>query len=356
MKKIITNYYPAILWDIPVFGLKREVKSNLYKKEIATDENFTYIKSDLVESGLSTASMAEIWVLKYLPIVLAMYVLFSVNMYYPSMLGLSLASLFYAAYSIVKIKGSEFFANLGLFIFSITYIILYIAYFRELQGLKINAIINYAIQYSLMIFMFEKLVMDILLQKYKGWKKVDKVNLSYVKLFSAEDEKRDKALLIEYRKYFFGFLGTLAILTFILGGGEFYKKVMIKSLVETKIMAEDKNEKAILNQKSAKAMEERLLNQAKNLGIKISGSDIELLRTDFDKYIETRPIAYELVRVNENQEIAKASDGSEINIDFRDRRFITIPTFVQLNNGVYRWHFIYRGVVCIISNATARER
>lgn len=357
MKKvnILTNFYPAVLWDIPVFRNRDGVKSGLYKKIVESDENFTQIKSDLIESGLSSASVFEIWVVKYLPAVLLMAFVFSANLYYPSMLGLMSASLLYIAYYVIRDKGSAFFANFFLLSLFVIFIISYISNYLIFSKLHINGVASYTVQYFIVIFILERVLADIYSSGFKGWKKVDKVNLGYVKIYDESREIIAKNKKSIFRKYFFGFLGVLAVVTFILGGVEFYNKVMILSTVEQKIQKDTKTESEVLRLKSAKILEERLLNQSKILKFQIPKSDIELLREDFDKYVESRPIAYEKVVINTSAKMVYVRDGSPFIIDFTSKKFIAPICMVKKSkDGKFRWHFIYNKQEVVVMNVEAR--
>lgn len=357
MKKvnILTNFYPAVLWDIPVFRNRDGVKSGLYKKIVESDENFTQIKSDLIESGLSSASVFEIWVIKYLPAFLLMAFIFSVNLYYPSMLGLMSASLLYIAYYVIRDKGSVFFANFFLLSIFVVFIISYISNYLIFSKLHINSIASYTVQYFIVIFILERVLADVYAFGFKGWKKVDKVNLGYVKIYDKNTEMIAKNKKSIFRKYFFGFLGVLAVVTFILGGVEFYNKVMILSTIEAKIKQDTKTETEVLAVKNAKILEERLLNQAKILKFKIPKNDIELLREDFDKYVESRPIAYEKVVINQSAQMVHVRDGSPFTLDFSTKKFIAPICFVKkFKDGKFRWHFIYNKQEVVVMNVEAR--
>ncbi|MCK9532671.1 MAG: hypothetical protein M0R77_19465 [Gammaproteobacteria bacterium] len=352
---ILTNFYPAVLWDVPVFGNKKEVKSGLYKKRVESDEKFTQIKSDLIESGLSSASVFEVGVLKYLPPFLFLALIFSVNLYYPSMLGLMSASLAYIAYYVIKDKVSDFFANLFLFALFVFFIVLYASNYLLFSKLHINGVASYSIQYFVMFYILERVLVDIYLLGFKGWKKVDKANLSYVKIVDDNLEAKEKRGREVFRRWFFGFLGVVALLSFILGGAEFYNKVMIVTTIEKKLEKDEKTESEVLRLKSSKILEERLINQSKILKFKIPNSDIELLREDFDKYVATRPIAYEKVVINSTIQMVRARDGSPFKLDFSTKKFIAPVCFVKkYKDGKFRWHFMYSKQEVVIMNTEAR--
>jgi len=353
--KILTNFYPAILWDIPVFGRKKEVDSGLYYKTVGVDEKFTQIKSDLIESGLSSASVFEIGVLKYLAPLLFVAFIFSVNLYYPSMLGLMSASILYVTYYLIKDKGSDFFANFFLLSVFLIYLFSYFTNYIFLSKLHISGIASYSVQYFILFFILERVFSDIYLLGFKGWKKVDKAKLSYVKIIDEGFEAKEKRGKRVFRRWFFGFLGIVALLSFILGGAEFYNKIMILSTIEERIEKQTQLESEVLRLKDSKILEERLRAQAKVLGIKIPKSDLELLKKDFNKYVDTRPISYEKVRINSSTKMVNARDGSPFNLDFSVRKFIAPICMVKkYKDGKFRWHFVYDKQEVVIINVEAR--
>jgi len=352
-KTVITNLYPGVLWDTWV--MDKNIKSNLYKKEVEIDEKFTHLKSDLNESNLSRVTPVEYLIMKYLPIVIGMYLIFSVNLYYPSMLGMMVASILYPTYYIFKNKFNAFFANLFLMVLLIVFIISYVQNYSYFSELKIGAIVNYSFQYLIMLYLLERVFINIAIEDTKGWKKIDSLTLRYVKIFNKDKAASDEIKKKTYRKWYFGFLGFIAVITFILGGVEFYNKYRLHQKAQEIASSEIKQEKKVLRIKNSKVMKYRLENQAKKFGFTLPKKDVELLENDFEKYVETRPIAYEIVRLTRGNEIVRARDGVKVNIDFSRKKHLTTLTFVQKYKGEYRWHFRYNKETCVVVNSVARS-
>ena len=80
------------------------------------------------------------------------------------------------------------------------------------------------------------------------------------------------------------------------------------------------------------------------------------MHSDFEKYIKTKPIAYELVRVGKNNKLVKLKDGKEFKINFGDKPHLLFKCWVMIypKDGVYRWHLKYKGETLVIMNIKAR--
>lgn len=360
-KTIVTNFYPLILWDIRVFGSKNkeETSSNLHFKEayIEFDGNgiATSIKTNLVESSVSRGNYFEIAILKYLPIGILVFFLFDINLYYISMTGFFIGAFTYLVFFTLKKKSSAFFAYFFLLLSFFVYLGIMFAFPLETLKYKINWIVNYAVQYFLWLWVFEKVVMDIGTLDCMKWYKVDKFSTRYFK-FNGSSEKRDiigKSRIIS--NGFRIFILIIMFFTLFFGGVDLATKIDNDLKAKDKILVQDKNEREILRKKNARALKSLLESQSRKVGIKVhTDKDFELLENDFKSYIDTGVIAYELLQITPSSEFIEEASGRKIKIGF-ERPYYLVKSWVKkYKDGIFRWHFIFKGKVLVITNAKAR--
>lgn len=361
--KILVNYYLGVLWNTWVFGAKhRELaKSNLYYKEVelGRDGHVVSIKSDLIESGVSKANIFEIIVLKYLFIALFAYLLFNMNLYYTSMLGLFVGSFAYIGFYQLKKRVSDFFAWFFMLVLFCVYMFLFIGFPTWSFEHKLNWVINYSIQYFLWLYLFERVFIDIYTGDYKKWYKVDGLKLTYFKLVDDGDTKdfEDKAKV--GKRYFLFVTIIMMCIGLFFGGTDLAMKMYVSQEAQKVAMLKNNDELGIIGKKNADAMKRKLLAQSRELGIVAhTEDDLKLLDSNFDEYIKTKVIAYENVRISASNTFIDEVTGQNIMIQFSQQRpFYIVRAWVKMyKDGVYRWHFNSSDgkKVIVITNVKAR--
>ena len=355
--KTLINWYPGVLWDTPVFGRNKNfVPSNLYEKEAEIEfagDVATHIKTDLISSEVARANVFEVILLKYLPLLLFIYIGFNVNLFYPSMVGLCIASLVYLAFYQIKRRVSTFFAYVFLASAFLTYIFMFANNFTQFLQFNINNIGNYVIQYFIFLWILERLFIDIFSLNFMNVYKIKKLTLSYMQLnnesvVQIRTEKQKAA-----RRVFAIFLLVLAGFTFLMGGVDLMNKVAASSVAQEKILLQEKNERKIIQSRNASALKALLNQQSKEIGINKHGSkkQMELLEDDFEKYVRTQPIAYERLRLNLTTKLLNIKTGETIN----PARAGVVRSWVQNYKGVYRWHYEpIPGQIYVVMNTKAR--
>jgi|GEM_PF-6656217 len=359
-KNIATNYYPLLLWNMRVFGSKkREITpTNLVVKEADVEFDgsglVTSVKTDLVESGATKANVFEIVILKYLPIAALVFLLFNINLYYISMVGLFIGSFTYLGFLTIQKRVSAFFAYFFLLCSFFFYFAIIAAFPSESLTYKVNWIVNYALQYFLWLWLFEKVVIDIGMLDFMKWYKVDKFSTRYFKFVDEKPLVSWSSDLI--RKIYYGFIVVVMIFALFIGGSDLGMKIVSDMEVKEKILIEDKNERAILQDKNARALKKLIIEQSNELKVKVhTDEDLELLERDFNKYIQNEVIAYELLQITPGSKFVEEDTGEAVEIEFKRPYYLVKSWVKRYKDGAYRWHFAYRGKVLVITNAKARR-
>lgn len=362
-KNVLINFYPMLLWNTWVLGNKNRAltKTNFYEKEVEVNTDgsgeISSVKSDLLESAVRKANIFEVLIIKYLPIVVFTVLFLNLNLYYVSMVGLFLGTTAYLLYGQVKKYISEFFGNFMLLSLFIVYIVVLLLFPIDSFDLKVNWIVNYSVQYFLWIYMFERVFIDIYSLDFTKWYKLEKSTLTYFKI-NDNDEKDIYANSVSVAKKFFtGFLFVIMSVSLFLGGVDLATKILVKNEAENRVLTKTKDERKILQKRNAEALNMLLESQSKELGIRVhTKDDLALLHSDFEKYIKTKPIAYELVRVGKNNKLVNLKDGKEFKINFGNKSHLLFKCWVMMypKDGVYRWYLKYKGETLVIMNIKAR--
>lgn len=351
------NYYPGVLWNTPVFGKNRSVvASNIYEKDAELEyvgNSVTNLKTDLLSSEVYKANIFEIILLKYLPIAFVIFIGFNVNLFYPSMVGMTIACLVYLAFYQIKRRISTFFGYVFLASLFLTYIFMFVDNFNLFLQFNINNIGNYVIQYFLFLWLFEKLFIDIYSLNFMDVYKIKKLTLGY---FQINDEVvrslKQKKEAVAKKLFTFSLL-VVAACTFILGGVDLINKVAASGEAQKQILLQEKNERKIIQTRNASALKELLNQQSKEIGINKHNTkeQIALLEDDFETYVRTQPIAYERLRINLSTQLLNIKTGETIS----PARAGVVRSWVQNYKGVYRWHYEpTKGQVFVIMNTKAR--
>lgn len=340
-KRVLTNFYPAVLWNTSVYGKsKKVVASNLYEKEADVEfENgvATRIKTDLISSEVSKAFLLEIVLLKYVPLILLIWFAFNVNLYYPSMVGLGLASIVYLGFYWVKKRVSTFFAYVFLASLFLTYISMFVSNFSEFLFFNINNIGNYVIQYFVALWLIERLFIDIYSLNFMNVYKIKNLFLTYFQIVDDEISSFKEKRISSAKKVFVGLLILTIVFTGIVGGFDFVSKILASNVAQQEILVKEKNERKIIQSRNARALKQLLDQQAKELGINKHNTkeQLALMEDDFDKYVKTQPIAYERLRLNITTTLLNIKTGETIS----PLNAGVVRSWIQNYKGVYRWHY-----------------
>ena len=359
-KNILVNFYPFVLWNTRVYGRVRQfVQSNLYQREVEFEQindNEVHVKSDFVDGPAKKANAFEYLLIKYLPAALLVYLLFNINLYYVSQVGLMLASVAYVGFFVLRERDMKFFGWLYLVSLFLLYILLFSIYPKSFVELKGNWIINYAVQYFVLFYVVQAVLENVFTERLKSTYKIQKYYATYFVLNSDDIKESKEIMKWKVKRYFKWFLGVVFLIGAFFGGLDIAYKIAATKAAQKKILTESRNEAEILRQRNAGALLELLEKQSKEVGIKVhTKEDIELLKSDFDEYKRVGVISYGTVAFSKNNKVIEMDTGKQVYFGFKKRNQIYKKAWVKLyKDGYYRWHFKNAGKIYVITDVKAR--
>lgn len=365
--KIETNFYGWILWNIPLLWRSHNTivekesaglsSSNVYVKSAEVDcvDNASKLVTNHISSPVKKIGFMQIALLKYLLPLIAIYMFMYMNLYYPSMVGLCIASVTYLIFwQLVRrvnmlLAVSFIVTGLSLYIYFV------INNFNTAIDTNLSSILNYALQYMAYLYILEAIFIDLLINRVKSTYKVINASGSY---FSILDENKS---LIDSRKkigrrVFVSFLGFVAVISFILGGVDLLHEIDLKDKIEKKALAKQKEQKGIQDIKDFEVFKSRLDKRAKEVGINYhSGTaSLKLMKKDLDSYKKNGVVGYDKIRVTRTNKILRLKDKKIIPLTKMKVSYFIKPSYIKMYEGDYRWHFLLNGKVHIVMNSTAR--
>lgn len=150
------------------------------------DEAKTHLKYGNVDSPIKKAGYFEIFILKYVSaLLLVWFVIYDVNLYYPSMLAVGLSILTFVTLKKFKekIPLSVFYllllgASIGFIIYG----------FSSNDEYHISFIMNYMFQYLIALFILNKVYQDILNKGFDGYYSIAKKPFKFIKIYDNEND------------------------------------------------------------------------------------------------------------------------------------------------------------------------
>lgn len=362
MKKenILVNFYPFLLWNTRVFGnIRNYVKSNLYERSAEIErlnDNEYKLKTDFVESVATRANSIEYLFIKYVPAFFVLWLLFNMNLYYVSQMGLFLASIAYIGFFLLKERNLAFFGWLYIVGLFGLYIFLFSIYPKSFVELKGNWVVNYALQYFALFYVLESVLEAIFTERLKDTYKIQKYYANYF-VFNNEEIKTENYLIKKkVKKYFKFFLGLVASVGLLFGGIDVAYKIKAKEAAVKKILTETQNEAEIIKERNAEALIELLNQKSEEVGIRVhTKEDIEMIRDDFDKYKRVGIISYGTVAFSKDNKVVEIDSEKRVYFGFKKTNYIYKKAWVKrYKDGFYRWHFKNAGKIYVITDIKAR--
>lgn len=351
--KILVNNLPAFLWRVPL-----KSGNNIYEKdgEIDNLEDPSSLKTDVIDEPISGASAYEIVLIKYIPALLLVYSLIYLNTYYPSMIGLGIASLIFVILDFLKNKYSLQTGIIGFVLIFACYISFVYLNYNFVINYNIGSISNYVIQYLIYLFILKAVFVDVLAKEYLGLYKIKGVLFRYVRIASKEYVAINQILSSKYKKVGNWIILAIGILSLVIGGSGLAYKVLVDKEAEKKILAKQTNDTMLINSKNATALLEKLDKEAKVVGLTPFHQTPEskaLLERSFNDYLDIGIIGYEVVRISGRTNIIAVQDGEKLVIPGKDK-YYDLKTYIKRYKGDYRWHFLYKNKEFVIMQTKAR--
>ncbi|MDD2698794.1 MAG: hypothetical protein PHF17_08350 [Arcobacteraceae bacterium] len=168
--KITWNKIPAFLWR----GFKTD--------DVEINEEKTHLKYVNVDSSIKKASILEIISLKYAPLLLlAWFVVYDVNLYFPSMTAVFLSIICYVGFLTYKDNMSRTSVVSVILLFPAAYLV-YIFENKFQDPLELGAILNYLFQYILAIYFIHMVYKDFVNKGFEGYYSVKQKAFKFFKI------------------------------------------------------------------------------------------------------------------------------------------------------------------------------
>jgi len=168
--KINWNKIPAFLWGL------------FDTDDVEINEEKTHLKYVNVDSSIKKASIWEIIFLKYAPLLLlAWFVVYDVNLYFPSMTAVFLSIICYVGFLTYKDNMSRTSIVSMILLFPAAYLV-YIFENKFQDPLQFGAILNYLFQYILAIYFIHIVYSDFIKKGFDGYYTVKQKPFKFFKI------------------------------------------------------------------------------------------------------------------------------------------------------------------------------
>jgi hypothetical protein len=206
--------------------------------EVDSIENPTTVKTEIAEVNVQKANIFEILFLKYGIYFGLIYLLFNVNTYYVSMLGMAISISLYTIYYILYKNFGKRVLQLTLTPLPILYLLVTVIWFKDTTTYNLDFVFNYIFQYTASVFVIHKIVIDIAIQGYEGYYRAEGKYLRYVRFAKTAEEFETPAKLNKWLLYIFY---SVTILIFIISTTIGVDGLLQKHVIEQKKAELSKN-------------------------------------------------------------------------------------------------------------------
>lgn len=358
------NFYPFVLWNTVVFGRKNKRitnNNNLYEKEVELLDGDLRVKENRIRTDIGVfeiekANPVEYLFYKYIPVLILLFLFMqSFNLYFVSTTGLFIGSFAYIMYRYLEKKFSLSISYIFLSVLFFLYILFFL--YSPLSALEFKAvwIINYSIQYFLFFYLLQTVIRNLLSEKMNNIYKIKKYVGTFIRFKSDNEIKEENRKKKLQNKFYYIFLIILMFFGALFGLVDIAYKVQVNKEAQKRVLTENEKEALIIEKRNSEALARLLEKQSKEVGIRVhTKKDLELLKKDFSRYLDTKVIAYENILITENTKIIDVKTRKELEIRTKRPKILVRAWVKKFDDGFFRWHFASGNKIAVVMSVKAR--